>query len=240
MARQEEDSEVRWPATIEGAVENILSSMSEEDRKIVESTPEEALDQFHHGWGTGIRNSFGLWSGRNRELLSACGCWDPDTASSVIIKAVWNRLRGNPINFHLHPITQSYTCPRCGQEAVTRAWELAELTALTQSPCEACRYEISPERMRQKEETARNNAIAAAQFEKARTLGIMFHSAYRAAMSDRSPAYDRDTPLDDGLLLELARMQYTNDPDFRSLWDDVKEEPPGQAHLRWLCLWRKL
>ena len=82
-----------WPRTVDEAVDRILWTLPDEDRELVKNTPEKALIQFHHGWGTGIRNSFGLWAG-NTELLKSCGSEDmhPDSASMVIIRAVWQRL----------------------------------------------------------------------------------------------------------------------------------------------------
>ncbi len=64
-----------------------------EDKETVKNTPEEHLIMFHHGWGTDIRNDFGLWSD-NEELLKSCGAeWmDADSASAIIIEAVWKRL----------------------------------------------------------------------------------------------------------------------------------------------------
>ena len=55
----------------------------------------------HFSLGQGIRNEFGLWAG-NEELLESCkamaGKTDLhiDSASSVIIKALWERLRQFP------------------------------------------------------------------------------------------------------------------------------------------------
>jgi hypothetical protein len=57
----------------------------------VRGTPRGDLIRFHHGWGTGIRNAFGLWGG-NRALLDSCGGGHPDDASMVIIEAVWKHL----------------------------------------------------------------------------------------------------------------------------------------------------
>lgn len=61
------------------------------------STSEDDLIQFHHGWGTGIRNSFGLWRG-NTALLESCGAKDihPDRCSMIIIERVWQRLQDTP------------------------------------------------------------------------------------------------------------------------------------------------
>jgi hypothetical protein len=81
-----------WPRTVEQAVTNIVASMSAEDKQKVRATKKEDLIQYHHGWGTGIRNGFGLWRG-NRELLADCKSQHPDGASMVIIEAVWERLQ---------------------------------------------------------------------------------------------------------------------------------------------------
>lgn len=72
----------------------------------VRSTPKDELILFHHGWGTGIRNAFGLWKG-NAALMRSCAearggrtgagtgaaFLHPDSASMVIIEAVWLRLQ---------------------------------------------------------------------------------------------------------------------------------------------------
>ena len=101
MLRPEE-----WPKTVEEAVDQLISSMSEEDKEALRNTPEQDLILFHHGVGTYIRNEFGLWSD-NKELLKSCGSRifpesgydeyltmmvDPDDASMEIIEATWIRL----------------------------------------------------------------------------------------------------------------------------------------------------
>jgi len=88
------DSREAWPRTVDEAVARLTSQMSAEAKRYVVTRPEEDLILFHHGWGTGIRNEFGLWRG-NTELLASCGSTNmhPDSASSVIIKATWMKLR---------------------------------------------------------------------------------------------------------------------------------------------------
>ena len=66
--------------------------MKDSDKKQVRETKREDLILFHHGWGTGIRNEFGLWRG-NTNLMADCHAKHPDDASMVIIKAVWERLQ---------------------------------------------------------------------------------------------------------------------------------------------------
>jgi hypothetical protein len=84
----------KWPETIEAATQTIISLLPEKDRQLVKAAKKEDLILYHHGWGTGIRNSLGLWRGNQKLLLSACGkpC-HPDDASMKIIEAVWESLQ---------------------------------------------------------------------------------------------------------------------------------------------------
>jgi len=82
-----------FSVTVNATVSEIISQQFEEDKKVVRDTPREDLIRFHHGWGTGIRNYYGLWRGNEALILDACGkpC-HPDTASVKIMEAVWRRL----------------------------------------------------------------------------------------------------------------------------------------------------
>ena len=82
------------PRTVKATVVDLISALSEEDRATVRDTKKEGLIKFHHGWGTGIRNHYGLWRGNEELIESACGkgC-HPDDASMVIIEAVWTALQ---------------------------------------------------------------------------------------------------------------------------------------------------
>ncbi len=95
-ATQEEESlgPNEWPTTVDAAVADVLSTLSAEDKAEVRGTKKEDLIMFHHGWGTGIRNDYGLWRGNTKLIESACGkgC-HPDDASMVIIEAVWSALQ---------------------------------------------------------------------------------------------------------------------------------------------------
>ena len=81
-----------WPLTVDDAVRRILAPMSAEDKEHIRSTKKDDLILYHHGWGTGIRNQFGLWEG-NDSLMADCHADHPDGASMVIIRAVWQRLQ---------------------------------------------------------------------------------------------------------------------------------------------------
>lgn len=83
-----------WPRTVAEAVDTILHQLDADPEavSVIKSTPKDDLIKFHHGWGTQIRNDFGLWQG-NVILLKDCDKHHPDDASMVIIEAVWERLQ---------------------------------------------------------------------------------------------------------------------------------------------------
>jgi hypothetical protein len=93
------DPEPDFPRTLEAAVDRIVTALDDDSRRLLLSTPQDRLIEFHMGWGMGIRNDFGLW-GRNPELLADCGSSEmhPDEASTIVMRAVWNRLHGVSID----------------------------------------------------------------------------------------------------------------------------------------------
>ncbi len=84
----------KWPETVEAVTKMIIADMPEKNRLIIKGTKWQDLIKYHHGWGTGIRNHYGLWRGNQKLLLAACGkpC-HPDDASVIIIEAVWVELQ---------------------------------------------------------------------------------------------------------------------------------------------------
>jgi len=85
--RRLEDQRRNAPKTLTEAVARLLSTLSDEDKKLVAEVPEKDLDQFHMTWGMGMRNTW-IWG--NEELLNNCGSMHPDEVSAVIVRAVWN------------------------------------------------------------------------------------------------------------------------------------------------------
>lgn len=96
IARSEEQDlpPEKWPLTLSATVEDLLTRLSPESKATVKGTKKKDLILFHHGWGTGIRNHYGLWRGNQKLIQSACGkpC-HPDDASMIIIEAVWEELQ---------------------------------------------------------------------------------------------------------------------------------------------------
>jgi hypothetical protein len=83
-----------WPTTIEEAVGVLLLRLSDANADTVRNTAEADLSVLDFRLGAAIRCEFGLWDG-NTALLAACGSFDmhPDSASAVIIRALWECLR---------------------------------------------------------------------------------------------------------------------------------------------------
>lgn len=87
------------PVNIEAAVRVLQTMISESEQAKIAAMPEEELIALHFGLGQWIRNNFGLWQG-NPRLLMATGEQHPDDASSVIIRAFWQRLRDGLPKLH--------------------------------------------------------------------------------------------------------------------------------------------
>lgn len=84
-----------WPTTVQQAAQELVREMDEESKMHIRGTAKKDLIRFHHGWGTGIRNGFGLWRG-NDKLIESCGKGKrvhPDDCSMRIIEAVWDLLQ---------------------------------------------------------------------------------------------------------------------------------------------------
>src|SRR5262245_49877564 len=80
------------PGTVVEAVDVLYGWLSADERHSLAYKSEGELILLHHGFGTGIRNSLGLWAG-NDALLRDCGGGHPDDCSMRIIEALHARLR---------------------------------------------------------------------------------------------------------------------------------------------------
>lgn len=83
------------PRNVNRVVDRIVKQIEPELRDKLLQTKREDLVQFQTEWGTGIRHSLCLEAGNNDQLIrSACSgaLCHPETASQVIMEAVWDRL----------------------------------------------------------------------------------------------------------------------------------------------------
>jgi len=88
----------QWPETCEEAVDWLLRDLPAESQANLAAYEKDDLILLHHGFGTGIRNEFGLWRG-NTGLIRSCSGDDeahPDSVSMIIIERAWARLQKKP------------------------------------------------------------------------------------------------------------------------------------------------
>ncbi|GLQ19391.1 DUF6794 domain-containing protein [Algimonas porphyrae] len=95
-----DDAELRKKDAIEAscnsqtlleALECLRSHLSEDDHETVVNSSFDKLAMYHFGWGTGIRNSWGLWAGNTpiSQYFRDLGVSHPDDMSGIIIDSYW-------------------------------------------------------------------------------------------------------------------------------------------------------
>lgn len=87
------------PETLDEAVDMIIATIPD-DQKAAFAAGSDDLRHFHHGWGTGLRNDWGLWFGLTpiSRYLREHGLFHGDDQSGVIMEAVMARLKGEPFD----------------------------------------------------------------------------------------------------------------------------------------------
>jgi hypothetical protein len=89
----------KFPTTIDAAVRALLGLVPAEELEKITRMSEGDLINLHLGLGQWIRNNFGLWR-ENQGLMQATGASEPDDASGVIVKALWQRLQDDLPKVH--------------------------------------------------------------------------------------------------------------------------------------------
>jgi hypothetical protein len=84
--------------SLEGVVRDIVDHLDDPFKKELRHTSKDNLIQYHHTWGTSIRNKYQLWT--NEALRRSCSKQagkdvdiNADDASMIIIEAVWEKLQ---------------------------------------------------------------------------------------------------------------------------------------------------
>jgi hypothetical protein len=86
---------VAIPDSVESAVDRLVMVLDPEEKEQIAGTSlDDLVVNYHFSLGQQIRNAFGLW-GENPALMASCGSLVADDASSVILTALWVRLRGS-------------------------------------------------------------------------------------------------------------------------------------------------
>jgi hypothetical protein len=84
------------PKTVDEAVQVLKTKwLKPKDRDwILRNSKDEVLDRLYMGFGTGMRNQFGLW-GDNQALRDSCGTQNPEACSEVILYKLWESVRAD-------------------------------------------------------------------------------------------------------------------------------------------------
>lgn len=87
------------PTTLDECFAAIKKISSEEARKEFKEQPEkDALGKSHFGFGTQLRNKWGLWSGSElKDWFIERGIHHPDDMSGIILTSFWRSLNNKPI-----------------------------------------------------------------------------------------------------------------------------------------------
>lgn len=89
----EASASTSWPGTVDEAVDRLLGELPADRVDWIRRIPKDAvISQLYMGYGTGVRNQFGLWGG-NDALLTSCGTDDPEGCSSVILERLWDSVQ---------------------------------------------------------------------------------------------------------------------------------------------------
>jgi hypothetical protein len=84
------------PKTVYEAVQILKTKwLKAKDRDwVLRNSKDEVRSRLYMGFGTGVRNEFGLW-GDNQALHDSCGTKDPEGCSVVILDRLWESIRGD-------------------------------------------------------------------------------------------------------------------------------------------------
>jgi len=85
------------PANLEEAIADVLRSGSPEE---LEKFKQHGPRGYHHGFGTSLRNCWGLWGGESplAKWFHAHGIYHPDDMSGIVLESVHRRLLGQDID----------------------------------------------------------------------------------------------------------------------------------------------
>jgi CheY-like chemotaxis protein len=97
LTKTSEDSDERYPTSVEEAVTRLKSALPLKDRTLMANMQADELDRLRSGLGEFIKQNFGLYAG-NEALLESCADRGtllrpiPEEACAVILRALWEDL----------------------------------------------------------------------------------------------------------------------------------------------------
>lgn len=95
VVEPEQEGQMDWPTTCDSAVARLTTQLPQSEKENLAAMKRNDLILLHHGFGTGIRNEFGLWGG-NLALIQSCSGKrnaHPDDVSMIIIEQLWDSLQ---------------------------------------------------------------------------------------------------------------------------------------------------
>jgi len=119
-------AEAEPPATLGEAIAALRRLIPAEELEQMRSGSEENMLAYHHGLGTSMRNSWGLWSdGPLARDFNRLGVHHPDDMSGIILDSLWRDLNGQPLRveeqvahykeyWRLHAYPDDAVCPTHG------------------------------------------------------------------------------------------------------------------------------
>ncbi|WP_033083873.1 DUF6794 domain-containing protein [Colwellia psychrerythraea] len=85
------------PSTLPLAVLNLINTLPSDDLSMIKNGSEDDLNRLHHGFGTGLRNSWGLWyNSPLAQWFNQKGISHADDMSGIIIKSLYRELNDLP------------------------------------------------------------------------------------------------------------------------------------------------
>ena len=95
VAEPEQEVQMGWPTTCDAAVARLATQLPQSEKESLAAMERSDLILLHHGFGTGIRNEFGLWGGNFAFIKSCSGKRNahPDHVSMIIIERLWDSLQ---------------------------------------------------------------------------------------------------------------------------------------------------
>jgi len=89
-------ADAQKPKTVDEAVQVLKTKwLQPRDHDwILRNPKDEVWARLYMGFGTGVRNQFGLW-GDNQPLHDSCGTKDPEGCSTVSLNQLWESVRGD-------------------------------------------------------------------------------------------------------------------------------------------------
>jgi len=90
--------EIYIPTDLEDCFAELHRMLSPEEVEKMQSGTERDMIRYHHGFGTWLRNNWGLWGGsRLAKWFNAQGVNHADDMSTIILMSFWRHLNDQPI-----------------------------------------------------------------------------------------------------------------------------------------------